>query len=423
MELKKILNFIAFFLLGFLVCGGVFAYFFCTDKGSEITARYFLNHAFKNLDISFKEAKGNFGASFKLKNLEIMNSEKLPPGSIVRIQELILMNPLWDFQKTNFVLRNGRIILPDADPIVLEGNYSEGELDFSLYTKSLNAVELFNALKMGRLAAGDIENIDMRMSGSLREPAVVGNFNIEKFIYQDVSLTNSPTTINLKFRNRGEGYMPTGTIILEGGMLIVKNTKINLQKSIFFITDDIKNSSFSIQGNSKVEDVDIGISLSGTKDNPEIRLKSDAALPADRLLLMLATGKSWKGLDSSLDKKQISPDLVKDFIDYFIFSGSGDTLAKKLGIKNISMTLDRDKRGIGVKKQVMNNLDVGYEINETQVAPQQKTRQQKMSGDVQVSDSVSVSVEKEIRPMDKTQQSAQDTPTEDKVLLKYKTKF
>ncbi|HBR14063.1 MAG TPA: hypothetical protein DD723_00770 [Candidatus Omnitrophica bacterium] len=421
--LKKSLKFITFFLLGFLVCAGAFVYFICTEKGSQVVVRYFLEHAFKNLDISFKGMKGHLNVGFKLEDLEVKNLTKLPPGSVIRIQEFGLMNPVWDLQKINLVLGNGRVILPNADPIILEGNCTEAELNFSLYTKSFNVTELFNALEIGRLAAGNIENIDMRISGSLREPVVVGNFDIEKLIYQDVSLTNSPAAINLKFQNHPGGYTPSGTIILEGGKLVAKNTEINLQKSTFFITNDIKNPSFSIQGNSKIEDMDIRISLSGTKDNPEIMLKSDAALPTERLFLMLATGKSWKGLDASLDKKQISPDLVKDFIDYFVFSGSGDKLANELGIKNVFLTLEKDKKGIGIKKKVMNNLDVGYEINETRGSPQQKTKQQKMSGDVKVSNKVSVSVEKEIRPKDETQQSEQDTPTDGNVLLKYKTKF
>ncbi len=426
MALKKILNFIIIFLLGFLVCGMGFFYFVCTEKGSQIVARQFLSRAFKNPEISFGKMKGHFGMGLKLENLEIKNLEKLPSGNVVRIQELILENPIWDFQKANLVLRNGRIILPHSDPIVFDGNYKEGAVDFSFYARSLDITsfkEIFNMPQMSNSLSGSIGNVDMKLSGTWDEPTVIGDFYVEKFTYQDFALVESPATVNLKFKNQLEGYAPSGTITLNGGRLLAKNTQVNLQKSTFFITNDLTNPSFSIQGNSKIEDTDIQISLSGTKNNPEIKLKTDTALPTERLLLMLATGKSWKGLDTSLDKKQVSPDLVKDFIDYFMFSGSGDKLANKLGIKNIFLTLEKGKKGIGVKKKVTNNLDVGYEVNETQVPLQQPTRQQKISGDVQVSNNVSVSAEKEIRPRDVTQQGTQEKPEDNKVLLKYETKF
>lgn len=426
MALKKIITFMTVFLLGFLVCTGSFIYLLFTEKGSQVVTRQFLKHAFKNQDISFGGMKGHFGIGFKLENLEIKDLEQLPFGSVVRIQELILDNPIWDVQKANLVIRNGRIILPNSDPIIIDGKYKEGVLDFSLYVKSLDIAQLkkiFNTSEMRQSFEGNIENIDIKISESWTEPAVVGDFYIEKFIYQDFALIKSPAAVNLKFQNRTEGYVPTGTVILKEGKLLAKNTEINLQKSTFFITNDLKNTSFSIQGNSKIENTEIQISLSGTKDKPEIKLKSNTALPTERLFLMLATGKSWKGLDTSLDKKQISPDLVKDFIDYFMFDGSGDKLANKLGIRNVFLTLEKNKKGIGLKKKVTNNLDVGYEINETQVSPLEKTKQQKMSGDVNVSDNVSVSVEKEIRPRDAAQQTIQEKPEDNKVLLKYKTKF
>ncbi len=423
MTAKKILIFFAIILSLLLLCGGAVAYCVFSERGSQFVAHHFLQYAFKNADISFDEMTGSFGSGFRLKNLVLTNTEQFPAGSIVRVQELSIVSPIWKMNKAEVVIVNGRVFLPQSDTIVLDGKYHDGQADFSLYTFNVNLDQLkkiFNLSGIPPAVFGDLDKVDLKISGTLVEPAVTGNLNIQKLNYKEMTLNKSPVSLDLKFKRKPGGYSCSGTVILTSGEITAKRVKVELKKSTLYIAGDIANPSFYIEGQSKVENTDIHILLTGTKDKPDLNLTSDSGESKEKLLLMLATGKSWKSLDTAIATQQVSPDLVKDIIKYFVFPDSGDKLANKLGIKSVSLTMEENKRGIGVKKQVTRNLDVGYEVEETQVSPEEKTRQHILSGDVNVSDNLSVSVEKELKG---PEQPSAPVPDDNKVFLKYKSSF
>lgn len=414
------------FVLGVFICACVFVFFLFSENGSRLLLPKVIKYFSKDAKLTVGHIQGHIGVGFKIDNLEVNDFENLPMGSVVRIQTFEISNPVWDIDSGKITLQNARVMLPNADPIILDGKYHGGVLDFSLFSQSIDLKQVAEILGIEKIylpSYDDIKNLDFHIQGSMDVPIISGNFFVEKLIYKDFTLRNAKVTVNLKLSKFSDEFTLAGEIVVEEGKLLIKNTEINLQKSTFFIKPDLPSTSFFIEGKSRVDGTEIQVILKGTKDKPDLQLSSEDDISKDKLLLMLATGKSWKGLDTAIDKKQVSSDLVKDFVDYFVFAGSGDRLARKMGIKNIFVNLEKEKKGIGVKKQLLDNVDVGYEVNEMGAATSPKSLQQKISGDVSVTNKVSVSMEKELKVKDGTSQVLQDKPEDNKVLIKYKTKF
>jgi len=145
----------------------------------------------------------------------------------------------------------------------------------------------------------------------------------------------------------------------------------------------------------------------------------------ERLMVMLATNTGWKGAEESASRGQISADLTKDFIDYFVFSGSGSKIAKLLGISDVSLTFEKRKKGIAVKKAVSEKLDASYAIEQTQAEEKEEkgTATQKIGGEYKVTEELSIGAEKELKQDSKLDQTQDEQKTDDRVIFKYKKKF
>lgn len=78
-------------------------------------------------------------------------------------------------------------------------------------------------------------------------------------------------------------------------------------------------------------------------------------------MLMLVTGKNTEVVQTSVDKRQLRRIWPKILRIIFLL-GEGEALAQKMGIKDVSIIYDKDVAGIGVKKEVTDFLDVGYQV-------------------------------------------------------------
>jgi hypothetical protein len=180
-----------------------------------------------------------------------------------------------------------------------------------------------------------------------------------------------------------------------------------------------------------VKDTKINIKVSGRRDHPKMELTSYPDLPETKLLLMLVTGKSWGGLDESLTEGKLSPDLAKDAVDFLFFgggSGSESSLTKRLGIKDISISYDQNKKGISLKEGLTKQIEVGYGVaQEAGDIQQQSTVTQTVGGEIKMTERLSVGVERELKKHYDAGIAPQGGPisseSDDKLLLKYKRKF
>ena len=144
---------------------------------------------------------------------------------------------------------------------------------------------------------------------------------------------------------------------------------------------------------------------------------------------MIVTGQRWQGMEKSVEQKTISKELTKDFLEYFVFAGDANGFMKRLGISDISFTLESQKKGIEVKKDLMENVNVGYGVEKTSGTVDQSPQlNQKIEGQYNLNKKVSISAEKEIKqtsteteiqPAETTQKNVPN----DSIMLKYKTQF
>ncbi|MBU1147745.1 MAG: translocation/assembly module TamB, partial [Candidatus Omnitrophica bacterium] len=173
---------------------------------------------------------------------------------------------------------------------------------------------------------------------------------------------------------------------------------------------------------SNVEGIKINIALKGAMKEPDIKLSSEPSFPKERLLLMLATNKSWKMTEGALVKGQMSPDVAKDFLDYFLFAGSGGRLAQYFGLKDVTFQLNGKTKGAGVKKDVTNNLDVRYAIEKEEAKEKNGSTVQKLGSEYKFTDTIAVDAERELK-QEKANEEQDKATSDDRVLLKYKKSF
>ncbi len=322
-------------------------------------------------------------------------------------------------------VENGRLILPYSEPIVLNGTIKEGMIHFNVFSKNVNVKEFLSITLIKskiKEISGVLSDVDLNLSGPVYSPECLGSFLIEKLTRQDWELLSSPGKLNLKLKGISKNHKLYGSISLHDGMLLVRNTKIKVLPSSVFIRGTPGDTALNLAGHCVVDKIQINIIVQGTKENPEVRLSSDPPLPEPNLFLMLATGKSWTSTQESFNQKQISTDAVKDMIDFFVFGGDGQKFADQFSIKDFSLQFDKTTKGFGVRKSLTDKAKIGYKIEQTQT-PEVQATNHKLEGAVNLSDSVSIDVEKNLQNTPATTTPADSPQKDDKILLKYKTKF
>ncbi|MFC1624399.1 translocation/assembly module TamB domain-containing protein [Candidatus Omnitrophota bacterium] len=399
---------------------------FFTTRGLNLVARFLLSKYTLSEDIEIKKIDGTITRALSLQEISLGNLKTLPPGSIVEIKKVELdVNP-FDLKRIYVNINNGKIKIPKAEPILFHGTYTKGLLDLNIYSKSIDMTEIatfLNDNKELRKIKGFLNDIDIFVKGSLKEPELTGEFYIEKLTRDVFSIIDVPISINLQFKDIRQDLRVFGEVILGGGSVTGPRTAVvKLQESKILFNGAPNALAFDLKGLSNVEGAKINIALKGTMKEPDINLSSEPSFPKERLLLMLATNKSWKMAESALVKGQMSPDVTKDFIDYFLFAGSGDRLAQFFGLEYLTFQLNDKTKGIGVKKDVTDNLGVSYTVEKEETKEKNGTTVQKVGSEYKLSDSVTVETERELK-----QEEASDlqdkTATNDKIFLKYKKSF
>lgn len=142
----------------------------------------------------------------------------------------------------------------------------------------------------------------------------------------------------------------------------------------------------------------------------------------ERLLIMLATGKKWKGADDLTQSGKVSADLAADFLDYFVFSGKGSKMIEKLGISELSFHVNKVAAGVTLKKDVIGKIAVTYGIEKSSTTNGSISSIQSVGGEYKVTDNVSVGVERKIEGAGKPGRDKVSSD-ENKVKLEFKKKF
>jgi hypothetical protein len=402
-------------------------------------------------DVAFTEWLIPQGA-VSLQSLVNLKEKSLVPAGQADIKDLILRTTFvpegkLDIQtmtisfsgtkKENvlFNVVNASFSVPNSGPIYLRGTYQNNILNANVYTKWLNVEELFNILNpnnewmWSEKITGMTNDIDLNITGAIFSPTIQGHFKIDQLHRNGFVLADTEGRVDLHishFPPVKQAQLVGKVFVDQGALASPRSAVIHLHDSHFLFEGDPKRVKLNLHGESDVDDTHINVSLEGPIEQPELNVLSSPPQQKNVLLVMLLTNQPWKGTQEAFNTGEISPEVAKDFSDYFLFNGQGNVLTQKLGIKDVSFSFEKGKRGVGFKKDIYKNLDATYEVEEATDITAQKTYKQTVGGELKVSPAVSITADKELEAQndDTHQITSEDKPvTDSKVMLKIKTNF
>lgn len=423
---KKKAYFLGIAIVFLLASFALVYYLLFTTSGSSFVVKRVLSSYLKPEKVEIQKTKGNLSETLLFENIECISLKGLPQKSTVKIQKLQVSFTSFNPSGLNLEIENGRLKLPDSEPILFYGSLKNSFFDFNVYARQLQLRELLDLFienKTPGNISGRISELDIYVKGSSLKPELTGTFLIEEFSRNRFSIDSCPSTFSISVEDVKDSPKVFGEIVLRNGTVSGPKTAIiELQRSRILFSGNPKMPALDIKGISLIEGTKIEIALQGTMDKPELRLSSEPPMPEERLLLMLATGKSWKGAEMSLSQGRVSAELVRDFLDYFVFSGSGDSIAQRLGIDSVSFQYDNQTKGFGVKKAISEKLKASYATEQrSQSKEGESTTTHQLGSEYKVTETISVEAEKELKQDNTAEQK--ELPTNDKVILKYKKEF
>ena len=424
--------FIAALLIFVLIgIGGYFVFY--TTQGAESVARFLLYRYTRSRNITIEKIEGTIRTKASLYNIHITNPNKLPRGAEIQIQRLDLLMSRFKLKNVEVNIYNGRLKLAFSDTILFYGNYSDRSLELKLYSKRVNAreiIDLFTRRPVLSTLSGVFSDVNIRIAGTLTELAAEGSFYIENIIKERFSIVNCQGSVLMYCDDLFKAARLNGEIVLQEGIVSGhKTAKIKLGKSKIVFVEDPKRPKLNIRGSAKVADVAINMVLQGTVNKPQLTLSSNPALTQELLLVMLATNRAWGSTQESLQSGRISADLIKDFVDYFLFAGTGSKIARRFGISDISFFYRNETNTMGLTTSVADKLKLGYEVEQPKEENKSSgnTSTQTVTGEVKITDTISVNAEKKLNQINTQQELSQEEKPaeegEEKLYLKFKKKF
>ncbi|MFH1996871.1 MAG: translocation/assembly module TamB domain-containing protein, partial [Candidatus Omnitrophota bacterium] len=360
-------------------------------------------------------------------DIEFHGLKWLPKGNSLKIQRLEISLSSFSLEGLNIKIQNGRIQFSGSETILFYGEFRNGTLNVSAYTSSISirdTLDLFAETAALKKISGSLSNVDINIKGSFLDPEIQGSFLVKKLSRDMFTMADCPGKLNLKLADIKDALKINGEILLESGALSgPKTALIRIKESRILFTGDPNIPTLHLRGTSAVEDVTISILLKGTFDEPDLKLTSQPAMDQDRLLLMLATNKTWKSVETALHKQELSADIAKDFLDYFVFSGSGDKIAQKYGIRDILVKYNGTMTKVGATKDITANTAVSYSVAQQQEKEKNPSLSHKVGTEYKINEAISITGEKEIKQNSEAEQTRDEQKTDDKVMLKFKKEF
>lgn len=381
-------------------------------------------------EITAVSVEGGMGQAWRVKELRVAGIKRLPRGSVIDVQQLDMG---WPLSAANIrAIRNGRLRFRYSDPVVFSGTQQDGVVNFQMYARKLDIQELLQAAGRPhmRRVRGAIDGVEFAITGPVQEPMVEGRFRIEELSYQNRSLLRALGMVKLRVSMPADQVRLDGAVTIASGELQLAPTAIRIEHSRIQFAGNPSQPELNLKGSAKVQDTNVHITVKGSFAKPDVVLQSYPPLPQDRLLLMLATGKSWGSAETSLQEGALSPDAAKDFLDFVVFGGQAGRLARRLGISDVSLRYDPEKGGMGVTTVFFDRIGASYDI---ELAPedQRDPAVQKLGAEYKLTDATAVAVEG-TRELSQSRRPASQVPGAstaidenviEKLLLKYKLNF
>jgi hypothetical protein len=420
-------------LLGVLVAvffaAALFYFLFMTTQGSRLLVHQAISRVAPHESGAQEIVTGNIITGVTMENFELNEIEGLPSGSSLRIQKLYIKGEMFAPESLAVDVENARLRISSSDPLVLKGSIKNKELNFNLYGPGvgINEIKDFSELAWLRPYSGTLLNPDFLVTGTIERPKVSGGVFVQELRRDAVSLFEIPLNCELEIHPQERTVKLFGTVSAREGWIQSRRTKLLLKESKVTFNGDVLDMQLDLKGEAKIDDVQISVHITGTKDNPQINLTSQPPLSKETLMVMLATGKRWQSLENSLSGGALSSEVAGDFIDFFLFDGPGSKFAQRFGLKDINVTYGQGKQGVGVTSAVTSKVDVGYGVEKTNATElDAATTTQTIEGAYKLTDKVSLELEKKLETQDQTnslENEANRVQSEDKIMLKFRTKF
>ncbi|MCK4917407.1 MAG: translocation/assembly module TamB domain-containing protein [Candidatus Omnitrophica bacterium] len=418
-------NIITILAIIFVFVFSVWLVFF-TTLGVKLINKLVVSRYIKSEDINIESIEGNIFKKVSLQNVEIIGLEGLPVGSRIKIQNFEFQVTGFNVESVYAEIDNGKMSLPDLGDVLFYGKLEKGVLEFNIYSGYISVREIANLIPVDnkyKNVLGTISDLDVYVKGLVLEPELIGKFNIKKIVYDRFTVEECLVNFDLKLKEILKIINIYGEIQVEKGKVFgMKTAVINLQQSKVYFDGDMDKISFNFKGKSEVERVKIDIELKGNRQNPDLKLESEPPLSKSNLLIMLATGKKWKFQEEIKDQVSVAPGLAMDFIDYFMFGNSRNKLAEKLGVSEISFTMDETTKGVSVSKEITDKTEVSYGIEQSQQKEGVMEIKQKVGATYKITESLSIEGEQEVMKAPSDNDENNSAP-EQKLFLKFEKDF
>ncbi len=346
---------------------------------------------------------------------------------MARVQDLTVRLSSLSYEGVSAEVRNARLDLPLSEPVVLTGSLEKGVMDFNIYSAGVDIHEVLAMTQEPKwqTLAGEVTRMDLFVSGTLREPRIEGEFTIKEAQYRGFSMTEAPGALDLTMRNAEKQPGIYGSIVFfQGTLRRPKTAAVHLAESRIMFSGPVPTHiNLDLHAKARVDKVDIRITLEGTPQEPDLILTSQPPLPQEQLLIMVATNKRWKAAEEALEQKQLSLGVARDFLDYFVFGGSGDELARKLGVNDISFTLTGKTTGVEVKKKFTDKFEAAYGVGQTTGQAGAVSREQKIGGEYQITEDLSLEGEKSVKGKPEGDPLHTEKKSSEQIFLKYEKAF
>ncbi len=397
-----------------------------TNIGSSFITKKVLKGLADYNEISWKKNEGSLAGGMVYENVEIQDLEWFSTPNTLRVQKITVNVDTPSLSGVLVTIDHARLILPDADPIIVSGNLSQGILHFELYSKSfsMDQIKPFLADENIKDLSGELAEIDIAITGSVFEPQAQGTFAIEHASKNGFSISSAHCSFDLTLKDAPIGRGLHGFLELSDGNISGKKTAlITLQKSRITFDGDPMKPSFNIKATSKIEKTKMEITLTGRFDKPDIQIQSNPSLSKERALVALATNKTWSASDKLLETGVVTPEMTREFLDYFFFSSPGNKFAQRFGLTDLSIKFTENSKGLSASKSLSSRLEGTYEVEEKTVQNNQPEISQKVGGELQVTDGLSIEAKKEIKQQQQNTLNETQQKPDDQILLKYKKTF
>ncbi len=381
-------------------------------------------------DVTSEDSEGNLFRGITFKNVEIRDSDLLPNGAVVQIQELFVRVSGWGLDGLHVWIDHGRVTLPETGGIVLvSGSMSQGVCDINVYTPGLDLDDIVRFLpEEARHIRGSLDQADLYIQGPLYSLRLTGDALVRMFSAQGFTFREGAATVDLTVTGIGQrGRDVSGTVEVRDGIVHgAKTAEILVREGAMTFGGLDAKPQIKGRGAAEVERVKIYITLRGTLDAPVVELFSDPPMPQERLAVALATNRLWRGAEGAVATGAISPDLMKDFVDYFILGGAGSAFGRRYGISDVTVVHDNTTRGVGFATGLSNRLEARYVFEQTssgEPGAAFSESRQVIGGEYKISGSLSLEAEQELKG-----RRAEDAPEGQergarRFLLKYKRDF